>query len=318
MDRILGVDGGATRTVAMIADIKSNFIMESESGPSNYKSIGVKRAQKNINEVIFSLLNKLKKSLKENDQIFFSSSCFGLAGYDSDEDLGVYKKIVFNKEIKHLLNPEKVIICNDAMIGLSAGTENKNRIIIICGTGSNCYGINEYGIEARAGGWDYILNDEGSGFSIGVKALKAAVKYYDGRGKDTLLLKTIFKNLGINTIGELMNCIYNPFSKEKIASLAKTVERTADLGDQVSIEILREEALEAFYLIKAVVKKLRIEKLEFDCVLTGSVFKCEKYFTSILVKKLKECHPRIRILPLKIKPVEGAIRLAIKSVTGLR
>jgi len=315
LNYILGVDGGAAKTVAVITDIKGNFIMESESGPSNYKSIGVKSAKKNINEVIFSSLNKLQKGIKYNNQIFFISSCFGLSGYDSEEDLEVYKKIVFNKKIKHLLNPKNTMIYNDAMIGLSAGSENKNRIIIICGTGSNCYGINEYGIEARAGGWDYILSDEDSGYSIVVKALKAAVKYYDGRGKYTLLLKTIFEDLGINTIGELMNYIYNPFSKEKIASLAKTVGRTADLGDEVSIKILREEALEAFNFSKAVVKKLRIEKLEFDCVLAGSIFKCEKYFTSVLVNKLKEYYPEIYILPLNIKPVEGAVRLAIKSVT---
>lgn len=38
--------------------------------------------------------------------------------------------------------------------------------MIICGTGSNCVGINEEGKEAQANGWDYILGDEGSGIKL--------------------------------------------------------------------------------------------------------------------------------------------------------
>ena len=71
----------------------------------------------------------------------------------------------------------------------------KNGIIIICGTGSNCYGINEEGMHAKTTGWDYILGDEGSGTSMGFKTLRAIMKAYDGRGPQTMLIKTVFSIL---------------------------------------------------------------------------------------------------------------------------
>jgi N-acetylglucosamine kinase-like BadF-type ATPase len=106
-----------------------------------------------------------------------------LAGNESEEDTKIYKEIIFNDVIERYLDRNKIIICNDTRIGLAAESDSKNGIIIICGTGSNCFGINEEGKEAKVNGWYYILGDEGSGYEVGLKALKALMKAYDGRKK---------------------------------------------------------------------------------------------------------------------------------------
>ena len=126
--------------------------------------------------------------------------CFGLAGNESEEDTKIYKEIIFNDVIERYLDRNKIIICNDTRIGLAAESDSKNGIIIICGTGSNCFGINEEGKEAKVNGWYYILGDEGSGYEVGLKALKALMKAYDGRGKSTLLSETILEDLNIKNI----------------------------------------------------------------------------------------------------------------------
>jgi len=133
----------------------------------------------------------------------------------------------------------------DTRIGLAAGSDSKNGVMIICGTGSNCFGVNEEGKEAKVNGWDYILGDEGSGYEVGTKALRALMKAYDGRGESTLLSKTILEDLNIKNVSELIRWAYgDPFFKDKIAAIAKTVCRTAEIGDKVSIKILKaEEAL---------------------------------------------------------------------------
>jgi len=63
----------------------------------------------------------------------------------------------------------------DYVLGVDGGSDSKNGIMIICGTGSNCFGVNEEGKEAKVNGWDYILGDEGSGYEIGIKALGALI-----------------------------------------------------------------------------------------------------------------------------------------------
>lgn len=313
MDYILGVDGGGTKTTALIADIKGNHIIESESGSSNYKSIGVKSAKENINNAVISAIENL--GLRNKHKLIFKSTCFGLAGNDSNEDTKIYKEIIFNDVIEKYLDRNKIIICNDTRIGLAAGSDSKNGVMIICGTGSNCFGINEEGKEANANGWDYILGDEGSGYEIGIKALRALMRAYDGRGESTLLSKTILENLNIKDVSELIKWAYSySFSKDRIAAITKTVCKTAEMGDRISIEILEEEADEAIISVKTVVNKLGLADKEFDLIFVGNVFKCEKYFKNILDKELKDRFKKININPLTKKPVEGAIKLALENL----
>jgi len=306
------VDGGGTKTTALIADIKGNHMAESESGSSNYKSVGVKSAKENINNAVISVIENL--GLRNKHKLIFKSTCFGLAGNDSNEDTKIYKEIIFNDVIEKYLDRNKIIICNDTRIGLAAGSDSKNGVMIICGTGSNCYGINELGREAKVNGWDYILGDEGSGYEIGIKALRALMRAYDGRGESTLLSKTVLEDLNIKNISELIKWAYSDyFLKVRVAAIAKTVCKTAEMGDKISKKILKEEADEAIISVKTVVDKLGLADKEFDLVFVGNVFKCEKYFKSVLMRKLKSKFTKINFKSLTKKPVEGAIKLALRK-----
>ncbi|GAG73214.1 unnamed protein product [marine sediment metagenome] len=129
---------------------------------------------------------------------------------------------------------------------------------------------------------------------------------------------TNFKNTSaeaVKDISELIKWTYSePFPKEKIAAVAETVCKTAKMGNRISIKILEAEANEAVISVEAVANKLNLRNKEFDLVLVGSVFKCEKYFKAILIKKLKEKFEKIDFKPLTKKPVRGAIRLTIENL----
>lgn len=311
MEHILGVDGGATKTVVQIADLSGKVASESEYPSSNFKSVGRKVAKENLSKAVLDAMGKIDYSKK----FTFKYACFGLAGNDSLEDENIYREIIFRSRIRDYLNPHKTLICNDTRIGLVAGSDSKNRIIIICGTGSNCLGVNEEGREVKVNGWDYILGDEGSGYEIGIKALKALMKAHDGRGEKTLLSRTIMKDLNFKSIPELVDWTYGSvFFKVKIAALARTVCRTAEMGDEISIKILKEEAAEAINSITVVAEKLGMAEKEFDLVFVGKVFKCEKYFKSIVMKKIKDRFPEVNFIPLTEKPVQGAIKLALANI----
>lgn len=311
MNYILGVDGGGSKTTVQIADTSGKVISQAVSGSSSYKSVGINRAIGNLNTAVFDAVKKLKVTR----DIYFISSCFGFAGNDAGEDSKTYRKIVFNDKLNSYLNPKGTIICNDTRIGLESGSESKNKIIIIAGAGSNCFGINEDGKQAGASGWDFILADEGSGYSVGLKALKAIVKAYDGRGEKTLLSKTILEELNLNEIPGLIKWAYGGlFSKDKISALAETVSNTAKMGDKVSIDILAEEAEEAVISVTTVANKLGFKDKAFDLVLVGGLFKCEEYFKNILINRLRENFPKIKSMPLVGNPAGGAVKMAIERL----
>jgi len=311
MRYILGVDGGGSKTTIQIAGLNGERLARVVCGSSSCKSVGRKKAVENLNAGIFKSIN----SLGNSKDISFISSCFGFAGNDEGEDLKIYREVVFNSELKCYLNPEKIIICNDTRIGLEAGSESKNRIIIIAGTGSNCLGTNEYGEEIRANGWDYLLGDEGSGYEVGHKALKAVVRSYDNRGDKTLLTRIILDRLKIEKVMDLTGWVYDsPFLKVKISALAKSVCSAAAMGDKISIKILSEEAEEALISIVTVAEKLGLRNREFDLVFVGGLFKCKEHFRDILIKRLKEKLPKVNLIPGLVEPVEGSIKMAIRNL----
>jgi len=312
MDYVLGVDCGGSKTTIKVANTSGKKIIQTFSGPASYKSVGgIAKAIENLNRGVFKAI----KSLKKSKRVYFTSSCFGMAGYDTQEDFDTFKRIVFNEKLKKYLNCNKTIIVNDNRLGLEAGSRNKNKIIIDAGSGSNCLGINEEGEQAKASGWEYILADEGSAYQAGLKALKAVMRAYDGRGEGTLLKDVILKELNLKDVPNLVKWIYEiPFPREKISYLAKTICHTAELGDKVSIKILTEEAEEAAISIKAVARKLGFKDNAFDLVLVGGLFKCEKYFKNILIEILIKEYLKINIIPLVVEPVQGAIQLAIGNL----
>ena len=285
MKCILGVDGGGTKTTVQIADVRGKAVTQVVSGASSYKSVGTSRAIENLNKAVFNAI----KNLKTSKDVYFISSCFGFAGNDAEEDCKTYTEIVFNNKLGSHLDPKRTIICNDTRIGIEVGSEKKNKIIIIAGTGSNCLGINEDGKKVRASGWDYILADEGSGYSIGLKALKAVMRAYDGRGKKTMLSKTILEELNLKKVLDLVRWAYDgPFSKVMIGTLAKGVCKTAKMGDEVSINILAEEACEAAVSVITVADKLGFTSKDFDLIFAGSLFNCKEYFKNILKESNKK------------------------------
>ncbi len=309
---ILGVDGGGTKTVARIADNEKKVISEAKGDSGNYKSVGIGQASDNLNKVVMEALKKagLGKPFR------FLGACFGLSGLDSPKDEEIYKKIIFNGPLLDFLETKRTMICNDSKIGLYAGSDNPDAIMIICGTGSNCYGKNKEGLEAKANGWDFILGDEGSGFSISLKALKSVMRAYDGRGEPTLLCEGVLKRLNLEDVYGLIEWVYNPpLDTGRIASVAKIVCETAKKGDRLSRDILAGEAREAGLSVSAVAKKLGFGNQEFDLVFVGSVFRCEKYFKSILETSLRKSFPNINFVPFTQKPVEGAIKLALTKIS---
>lgn len=307
MKVILGVDAGGTKTDFMAADYSGKVLAEYQAGPSNYISSGTKTASKNL---LSGLERLIGSSGKLAEDTVFCPACFGFAGYNSPSDLKKIEKILFGTGIKRYLERDGTLILNDTRIGLAAGSDKENAVIIICGTGSNCYGINQQGSEAKANGWDYILGDQGSGYQIGLKALQAIMKDYDGRGEKTSLKEGLLEELEVDIQGLIEWTYEGEFSKSKIASIAKHVCTQAQEGDRVAKRILKEEADEVLINIKTVVDKLKLASKDFDIVFLGGNFKCIEGFKSIIDSDLRSSYEKVNLVDLKKRPVEGALRLA--------
>src|SRR5207244_3703467 len=134
--------------------------------------------------------------------------------------------------------PERVVVVQDVAIllpaaGLASG------IAIVAGTGSSTFGVAPDGRTGTAGGWGYLLGDEGSAYAVGREALRAVGHAADGHGRPTALTATVSAHLRLAQPRDLITAIYQSASpRTTIADLAPLVAEAARAGDAVATEIL--------------------------------------------------------------------------------
>ncbi len=300
---VLGLDGGATKSVSMVADTSGNILCRIESGPSNYQNIGKEKAKESITKAIN---NAIKTSKVEADEI--DLACFGLAGMDSEKNYEVLYNIIRDINIFR-----EVLLLNDAEIGLAGATGCQSGIVVNAGTGAVAFGVNDSGEKRRAGGWGCLIGDEGSAYDVSRKALMAAAKAYDGRGRPTILLPMIIETLELNKFENIIELLYlKGMSTKAMASLAPLVFEAAQKGDIVSRDILEYAGKELGLSTLPVAKSLGLDEGQYPIVPIGSMFKPGFPLYESFVEVIKQNLPDSIITKPRFEPVVGAILLALK------
>ncbi len=302
---VIGVDTGGTKTVAALANLNGKILVKAETKPSNPNKVGIEAAVREISSAILKVTKNFKKA-----KITYIASAGG-----TQRDPLIKRQI--KDALKKILELSfvfkgKVMVEGDEKAEFRAGTNEKNGILIISGTGSLSYGWNE-GKEEKTLGWDYLLGDKGSGFWIGQNALGAVCCSIDGMGPKTLLTNLIFKKLKIRNGGNLIRKIYQPEAVKIIASISPLVDKAAERGDKVAKDILLKAAKDLALAGNQNIKKLNLKNKKFPVVLAGGVFKSKTVLDQVK-KEIKKFAPKVEFIRPKPEPVIGAIKLAIEQI----
>jgi len=214
-------------------------------------------------------------------------------------------------------------IISDQIAAFRAGTDEKDGLVLIAGTGSVCRGwrglqpthhppARRAPKEVKIGGWGW-ANDEGSGFWAGQKGYQAIFKELDGRGPKTKITKLLFKEWKLKNKEDLMKKIYGKDSIRNISLISKTVDRASQMGDKVAQSIMEEAGEELSILAISVIKRLNFHNKKFPLVLIGAMFK-SKIILNKLKKEIKKLAPRAEFIFPKEEPVIGVVKLAIENL----
>jgi N-acetylglucosamine kinase-like BadF-type ATPase len=238
--------------------------------------------------------------------------CLGSAGVDRADDAAVIKSMM-----RRIGYKARIVIVNDALIALMAGIGHEPGVVIIAGTGSIAYGHNGQGQAARAGGWGYVLGDEGSGYWIGRLALRAVVRHADGRGRATSLTPRLLAHFGAARATDLIHRVYHQeLSPRSIAAAAKYVQLARDEGDQVATGILNRAADELMTAATAVMARLELGDREFTFVLAGGMFHAVPWLCDQMQLLLPALAQQSKVMRLDQEPALGAVRLALAELKG--
>ena len=308
---VLGIDAGGTKTMALLADAGGRVVGEGRAGGANLQAHGELEVEKVLHHVIDLAM--------EGHSTAPAAVCLGLAGVDREGDGevigGIMRRLGFRAH---------TLIVNDALIALVAGVPLREGssavgqgLVLISGTGSIAYGVNQHGQAARAGGWGTSLGDEGSGYWIGRRALKAVARDADGRGPRTRLTPLVLAHFSLARPEQLVSEIHDHAQgKRAIASLGATVEQARAEGDVVATEIMRTAADELTLAAASVIARLDMRGEQFPILLSGGMIRSAHWLAAEVTTRLAEVAPRSVVSALAGEPALGAVRLALAEARG--
>jgi N-acetylmuramic acid 6-phosphate etherase len=295
----LGIECGATKTVALFETGANGEVQRGEFGPANLRLLDDAA---------------LKAHFRTIQKYFDASAAplagmaIAMAGARTDEDR---KRI---QRAAALIWPN--VVChatNDLEPALVAAPTPKSnaaaRVLILSGTGSCCYGRATDGKTLRYGGWGHNLGDRGSGYDIGLTALRAVIHEFDRDGKWPTLGARFLSALLLNTPDDLIDWIKRA-EKSQVAALAVEVFAAAARRDPIACDVLQKAAELLARDGADCAMRLVKKNTPVQFVLAGSVLVKQPNFAAEVRRRLRRHWPKSEVVTLQKEAVWGALELA--------
>ncbi|HTU77829.1 MAG TPA: BadF/BadG/BcrA/BcrD ATPase family protein [Solirubrobacteraceae bacterium] len=304
---VMGIDGGATKTLAAVLDLEHKRLHLGHGGPSNEDAVGTQVA-------VHALLGAAEEAIAAAGiaSSELGAAVLAIAGTNTED---VARRV-------RQARPDAWIVVNDVLGAWAAATGGGPGVAAIAGTGSNVFGVGGEGENARAwraGGWGHLLGDEGSGYWLGVQSIKAALRDREASGPPTALSQAAPVFFGEPSVEAVAQSVYSkPLTKGQIAAFAIETAKLAEQGDAVACELYERGARELSEQIAAVIRQTGLGEApdgerEFPVGLIGSAYKAGAVFIEPLTRAIHAYAPRARVSTVQMAPVGGSLLLAARA-----
>ncbi len=297
---LLGIDGGATKTLAAVLDLEQRAIHVAHGGPSNEDAVGSHSA---VTALVDVAEQALARAGITDEQL--AAAVIAVAGTDTD---AIVRQV-------HAARGDDWIVVNDVVGAWAIATGAQPGIGAISGTGSNVFGVGSDGRSWRVGGWGHLLGDEGSGYWLGVESIRAALRDRDGSGPQTALSDAAAAFFDVPRVEEVASLVYSkPLTKGEIAAFTVEACKVAEQGDAVAREIYRHGAeLLAAQIIEVANETGLMHAPSFPLGLIGSVFKAGDLFAEPLANAVHASAPGAQLAVVEMAAVGGSLQLALRA-----
>lgn len=294
----LGVDGGGTKTIALLVDRKGAEIARHSTSASNPNVVGLEGAGTTLIDLVKGVCGAAGCASHD-----IGGAVFGLAGAGSEEN-----KAYFQKRLKDAFGATfPARIETDARTALEGALSGAPGIIVIAGTGSAVMAKHPSGSDFLVGGWGRALGDEGSGFFLGVEAAKAFTRIVDGLLESAPMSQTFSERLGWSSRAHLITAVYK--EKLELSTLAPLVMELASQGIPAAREILERGARALTEQVLVARKRLPMTAVRVATL--GGLIDKPTIYREFLASSLREADPGITVSFADKTAVEGAAAMAI-------
>ena len=301
MKHVIGIDAGASKTVALVADLKGEVLARGTASGANPRAVGVTAAVGQIKAAVESAWAAGPADPSECQALYA-----GVAGVATPEEaLAMHQRLV------HLA--PKLAVGSDLLIALKAALPAGAGVLLLSGTGSAAYGIGPNQNTVQAGGWGQVVGDPGSGLSLGQAAIKAALAARDGVWPPgTKVAAGLLSHLHLDNWEQLRAWLSANPEPAQIAALAPWLLELAQAGDLGAMELVNRAQEQLCRLGEAVVMRLELTG-SFPLVLAGGVFQ-NPYWRQGILARLQFRFPEARLIWSQEEPARGAVAMALALI----
>lgn len=303
MRYFLGVDIGATKSHALIADESGRAAGFGQAGPGNHEVVGYEGLTAVLQDTVAQA-----EAAAGIRRAQIAGAGFGVAGYDWPGERAPTLEAIATLG---LTAPLEAV--NDTIIGLLAGAEAGWGVALISGTGNNCWGWNHE--RTRMGhvtGNGIMFGEYGGAADLVWKAIGAVVAAWSRRGPATLLTELFLERAGATSPEHLLEGL-SQGALSLGADAAPVVFQAADAGDAVAADCVTWAGRELGSLAVGVIRQLGFEDREFEVVQVGSMHNGGPRIFKPMAETIHAVAPGARFVRLTAPPVVGAVLLGMEE-----
>jgi glucosamine kinase len=298
--RVVGVDGGGTHTRFLLADGSGRVLGNAEAGPGLLGAGADDEVAARIAEGVRGLASG------SGDALPLHALCAGLAGAAGRPD----STSLVHRRLTEAGVARTVLVVSDSEIAFRDAFGDGAGILIIAGTGSVAMGRVAGGRLDRVGGWGSLVGDEGSGYDLGLKGLRSAIRGAEGRGGETTLTHALFGALGVDSPRGVFRW-GDAATKADIAALARRVVECADLGDPEAARIVAASIDGLARHAEALRKRVFTSGDPPPVALVGGLMEPGGILRARVAAALDGLG--FRVLDRRVDPARGAIQVALEA-----
>lgn len=303
-DFVVGVDGGGSKTRAIVADMSGNHLADVVGPGSAMRPGGGGHSAEVIGEVVGEAI--VAAGIDGRARVLVA----GVAGVGRSAE-----NRSLTAALEDLAIADEVIVEGDGEIALTDGFGAGAGIILIAGTGSIAYGRSPSRALARCGGWGPAFGDEGSGAWIGRKALGIVASAADGREPETALSTAILTAAQVNEPQELIPWGIAAAPRE-LAALAPVVFNVASAGDARAGALVGLAVEELVLHIRALALKLfGDDRAAIPVAFSGGLLHKGSFIRKKLEQRLKSAVPGAQVRAPEIIAARGAVKAALLRIS---
>jgi N-acetylglucosamine kinase-like BadF-type ATPase len=304
MAYVVGIDGGGTKTAVMIASDSDSATLHFTVGAINYNGGDIQSIAESFVK-IFDQIRIYCGSVQQVAQI-----CIGAAGVSNPK---VTTWLEQNVRENGYSGP--LTITGDQETALYGAQNAMKGIILIAGTGSICFGVNDKSEHHRTGGFGHLIDDEGSGYSIGRDLISTLVRAEDGRISNSIIPAMVYNQLQLSTVQEIIGFVYSKeTTKKDIAALAPIMTLACEEQDKQALELAERCGASLYELTVPVIERLRLH--ESPIAIAGSVLQKSRFVRDVLERKLEQNYPAAKLIMPYRDAAYGAVLMGLSKLNA--